>query len=160
MLPVPVHVGPKTSGAPLNSNWYQLVAPQLWTSANCSTADKHETHHCPVPLKTSRNTPKDQIPISEWMEDRNGRKKGREQNGGANTVLFFLTTCSLWNWSHPPVCVSLCPPSPSLQPSLSPHRQGRSFSVSAHTPLGQHHLESTDTELIERAEGSSFLERR
>lgn len=44
---------------------------------------------------------------------------------------------------------SLSISTPSLSPFLSfsllTHRQGRSFSVSAHTPVGQHHLESTDT---------------
>lgn len=55
--------------------------------------------------------------------------------------------------------LQLLSPSPPLPPFLSlslflsllTHRQGRSFSVSAHTPVGQHHLESTDTKLIERS---------
>lgn len=92
------------------------------------------------------------------MEVREERRGMSELNRGANSVL--LTTCSLLSCealAHPPLCVSVCPPSPSLQHSLSSHRQGRSFSVSAHIPLGQHYLESTDTELIERAKGSSFF---
>ncbi|CAB1418039.1 unnamed protein product [Pleuronectes platessa] len=36
-------------------------------------------------------------------------------------------------------------------------RQGRSFSVCAHIPLGQHLLESTDTALIDRAEQELIL---
>ena len=62
---------------------------------------------------------------------------------------------------HPPVCVRVCPPSLPLSSPLSlpTHTQGRSFSISAHTPPGQHLLESADTELIEQTEGSPRPER-
>lgn len=47
--------------------------------------------------------------------------------------------------STPSLSISTPSLSPFLSFSLLTHRQGRSFSVSAHTPVGQHHLESTDT---------------
>lgn len=93
------------------------------------------------------------------MGGKEGESKTEEQ------ILFFFFLDNLFSVelsASTGMCKSLSSLSlsASLQPSLSPHRQGRSFSVSAHTPLGRHQLESTDTELIERAEGSSFLERR
>lgn len=83
--------------------------------------------------------------------------------GFASCILRSVRASVLPLLSSPPIPSprSIHPLSPSLPSSLSPHRQGRSFSVRAHTL----HLASitwspqTDTELIERAalvEGASL----
>lgn len=130
-----------------SDDWRQL--------ANSATRSKTDKHRQPRPRSPTRHVTPLRVKNlfgSGWKSERRGEERGKFCSFD-NLFAVGLRGFS----ASPPLCVSVCPPSPSLQHPLSSHRQGRSFSVSAHIPLGQHYLESTDTELIERAEGSSFF---
>lgn len=147
-----------TFWAPFSCNWHRRLRVPAVDELQ-ERVDKRKTgKHARSPaVKNTLLLPKGWKPIPKRVRD-------WEWERGAVAFFWQPVQCgSCEAWEH--LCVSLCPPSPSsLHPSRSPflslsHRQGRSFSVCAHIPLGQHHLESTDTALIELAEGSSFSER-